>query len=58
VFDEGSLLDEVPYDEGITPEPVPEEVEDLKVRGVQECRGSLIHLLCSMCRLRSQCAGI
>lgn len=31
VFDEGSLLDEAPYEEGITPVPVPEEVEDLKV---------------------------
>lgn len=31
VFDDGSLLDEAPYDEGITAVPVPEEIEDMKV---------------------------
>eukprot|EP00882_Tetradesmus_deserticola_P033080 GHRQ01037754.1.p1 GENE.GHRQ01037754.1~~GHRQ01037754.1.p1 ORF type:complete len:292 (+),score=84.52 GHRQ01037754.1:643-1518(+) len=30
-FDDGSLLDEAPFEEGIAAVPVPEEIEDLKV---------------------------
>jgi hypothetical protein len=31
LFDNGSLLDEVPEEQGIAVEPVPEEIEDMKV---------------------------
>jgi hypothetical protein len=37
LFDNGSLLDEVPEEQGIAVKPVPEEIEDMKVRSAGGC---------------------